>query len=311
MKIQRAWVVFSFALVTPALAGDIEINSENQAVLLPACHGTLAASVSFEAGKEILRLEFDRTDCELYEIAKSDGGKVEYVRNPLPMVKGGFYSGSRTVPAESMKIGKNALRVKLSSSNGDQSDSILIRFKSAPLAKEERKEAPKTHSEPDPKQNPVTEPKVKQPHEETARPKDEPSKELEKEPGTVSRLALSAGEEAELHSCGGKIRITKTDPSSGTPLEMVLSGVRWCSNYEVMESDGVRTKKSGLPIDGVTSGAREGTFPLTRDLASDGAGFVVISIQSPSKKTRELVTIHFPVVEPQVPSSPTEEKNGW
>jgi hypothetical protein len=159
--------------------------------------------------------------------------------------------------------------------------------------------------------NPVTEPKVKLPVEGTAQTKPEVSKTVEIEPGTVSRFALSVEEEADLHSCGGKIRITSTNSSSDDRLEMVLSGLKWCTIYEILEADEVRIKKSGMPIDGGIPGSREGIFSLTRDFAVDGAGYVLISIQSPSKKTRELVTIHFPSPKPQVPSSPTEEKTGW
>lgn len=112
--------------------------------------------------------------------------------------------------------------------------------------------------------------------------------------GSVSRMRIWLGQEKRLQSCGGSIRITDSRASGGgEQLNMVMSDVRNCSNFDILSANGDTVRQREMKLQERSNGTRGGSFTLKRSLIEDGTNSIQVVVQSKPKQTRDIITIYF------------------
>ena len=93
---------------------------------------------------------------------------------------------------------------------------------------------------------------------------------------------------APLNSCGGTVELKMVAGRA----DLVFRGVRSCSNFDIVESNGHPTRYPNRKLQGV-NGDRSGSFTLPSYILDYGFNGVLVTLRSDSGKHQEVIYIQF------------------
>jgi hypothetical protein len=124
---------------------------------------------------------------------------------------------------------------------------------------------------------------------------------------------LEIGDEAYLSDCGGQIRVTKSAQGNGggEQLNLVFTGVRYCSNFDIVSANGQSVGYDNKKLQG-SEGNRYASFTLPKRVIELGYNNIVVVVKSNSGKHSDWIRLHFvEVAAPRYPSPSSGEKHGY
>ncbi len=111
----------------------------------------------------------------------------------------------------------------------------------------------------------------------------------------ASEQTLTVGSYRSLPQCGGTVEVTRSGQNGGQQINLVFSGVKACSNFDIIATgfNDVQYKSRKL---GGTDGNRSGSFTLSKQLIESGFNDIQLVVQSNSKKTQDYLNLVFEAV---------------
>ncbi len=253
----KLFSVLALALFsTSAMAGKISLSG-NDFEKLPDCKGHV--STSFVNNGSQVSLDFDQvTQCSIFTFISANGESIRNDSEKKLVGGNNPRSGNFTIPKSLIQSGDNTIVAKLESGTGKTFDILVIQF-------EVRNSGGNNGG---------------------VRPGN-PSNG-----GTKSYVTMGPRDAAALNSCGGLLKTTVSGNGNGRQLNLVFSGVKFCSNFDILKANGDRVDYDMQKLDGQNPN-NYGSRTLPSRFIDWGSNSVVFVLKSNNGNTSETIRVNF------------------